>query len=71
MLNSIISASYDDDFDDPFAPSDNGKNNLLTHDDWKGLPWTNEPYDYDDPFDHHDDYNKSAGGWQHQSLEVI
>ena len=45
MLNSIISASYDDDFDDPFAPSDDGNNSLPTHDDWTGPPWTEEPTD--------------------------
>ena len=57
MLNSIISASYDDDFDDPFAPSDDSTNSVPTHDDWTGPPWTEEPYDYDNPFDHNKDYN--------------
>lgn len=57
MLNSIISASYDDDFDDPFAPSDDSTNSVPTHDDWTGAPWTEEPYDYDNPFDHNKDYN--------------
>ena len=45
MLTSIINASFDDDFDDPFAPSDDGNNNLPTHDDWTGPPWTEEPTD--------------------------
>jgi len=45
MLNSIITASFDDDFDDPFAPSYDGNNNLPTHDDWTGPPWTEEPTD--------------------------
>lgn len=57
MVKNSINASYDDDFDDPFAPSDDSTNSVPTHDDWTGPPWTEEPYDYDDPFDHHDGYN--------------
>lgn len=57
MVKNYISASYDDDFDDPFAPSDDSTNSVPTHDDWNGLPWTEEPYDYDNPFDHNKDYN--------------
>ena len=43
MLNSIITASCDDKFDDPFAPFDDVNYNVPTHDDWNGLPWNNEP----------------------------
>ncbi len=57
MVKNSINASYDDDFDDPFAPSDDSTNSVPTHDDWNGLPWTEEPYDYDNPFDHNKDYN--------------
>ena len=57
MVKNSINASYDDDFDDPFAPSDDSNINVPAHDDWNGLPWTEEPYDYDNPFDHNKDYN--------------
>ena len=56
MVKNSINASYDDDFDDPFAPSDDSNINVPAHDDWNGLPWTEEPYDYDNPFDHNKDY---------------
>ena len=60
MLTSVINASYYDDFDDPFAPSDDSNINVPAHDNWNGLPWTEEPYDYDNPFDHNKDYNAAV-----------
>ena len=60
MVKNSINASYDDDFDDPFAPSDDSNINVPAHDDWNGLPWTEEPYDYDNPFDHNKDYNAAV-----------
>ena len=45
MLNSIISASYDDDFDGLFDTSNDSKTSIPTHEDWKGLPWDDEPTD--------------------------
>ena len=60
VKNNTINASYYDDFDDPFAPSDDSNINIPAHDDWNGLPWTEEPYDYDNPFDHNKDYNAAV-----------
>lgn len=59
MINSVTNVSNynDDDFDGLFATSDDNTNSVPTHDDWEGLPWTEEPYDYDNPFDHNKDYN--------------
>lgn len=47
MINSVTNVSNynDDDFDGLFATSDDNTNSVPTHDDWEGLPWTEEPTD--------------------------
>ena len=48
MIDSLINVSannYFDDSDNPFEPSNDNRTNILTHNDWKGLPWTEEPTD--------------------------
>ena len=45
MVKNDINASYYDDFDGLFDTSNDNKTNIPTHEDWKGLPWDDEPTD--------------------------
>ena len=48
MIEKSINVSdenYFDNFDNPFEPSPLYSTNIPTHDNWNGLPWTEEPTD--------------------------
>ena len=47
MINSVTNVSNynDDDFDGLFDTSNDSKTSIPTHEDWKGLPWDDEPTD--------------------------
>ena len=59
MINSVTNVSNynDDDFDGLFDTSSVSKTIIPTHDDWNGLPWTEEPTDETASATDDDDYD--------------
>lgn len=60
MIEKSINVSdenYFDNFDNPFEPSPLYSTNIPIHDDWNGLPWTEEPTDETASATDDDDYD--------------